>query len=412
MGKKTVETTASGLNQFIGKQGLAPLDTEEVTELGQYFPSSGGDSGFEPTEAQLEAMNSGITAAKVAAYDTLPDEDDVKDLISDHFVAGTNVTITDNVDGTQTISSTASGGTSDYSDLTNKPTINNVTLSGNKTTADLGISEVPTVTASDDRKFLKALYDSSDVNYEWADLNVMEVPNPTSGDNGKVLTATGLGTYAWATPSSTAPLTGSQIIPNNQGERIDHFYYGTPVNVGLVDDFALYTETNQVQTSGWRLATAIGSNHKLYFKFKPYSESWGSWIALDIDALSNYSAAPTAYTTPTLGTHVTDVSGGYVVSNNICTINICFKMSSHTAGEVVFSGLPVPALKPGSSDNVISTVLTLGSLSNSSSGKSAIHVYLTQGGSIVLSDEAWTNLGGSSKLISGSYLVDPSWSPT
>ena len=32
------------------------------------------------------------------------------------------------------------GGTSDYSDLTNKPTINNVTLSGNKTTSELLIS--------------------------------------------------------------------------------------------------------------------------------------------------------------------------------------------------------------------------------------------------------------------------------
>lgn len=70
MGKKTVETTASGLNQFIGKQGLAPLDTEEVTELGQYFPSSGGGSGFEPTEAQLEAMNSGITSEDVTQITT------------------------------------------------------------------------------------------------------------------------------------------------------------------------------------------------------------------------------------------------------------------------------------------------------------------------------------------------------
>ena len=31
------------------------------------------------------------------------------------------------------------GGTSDYADLTNKPSINNVTLNGNKTTSDLGL---------------------------------------------------------------------------------------------------------------------------------------------------------------------------------------------------------------------------------------------------------------------------------
>ena len=39
-----------------------------------------------------------------------------------------------------TISASGSGGTSDYTDLTNKPSINGVTLSGNKTTSDLGIN--------------------------------------------------------------------------------------------------------------------------------------------------------------------------------------------------------------------------------------------------------------------------------
>lgn len=391
MGRKTVETTASGLNQFIGKQGLSPLDTEEVTELGQYFPSSGGDSGFEPTEAQLEAMNSGITAAKVAAYDTLPDEDDVKDLISDHFVAGTNVTITDNVDGTQTISSTASGGTSDYSDLTNKPSINNVTLSGNKTTADLGISEVPAITPSDDGKFLKALYDSSDVNYEWGELpGVKEVPNVTGNDNGKVLTAGGIGTYAWAELPSVDEV--PDITSADGGKFLRANYY----NATGTSDYSwatLPTEIPQVtSTDNGKVLTAT------------YSGDTGTyaWEA------PSTPTPPTAYTAPTAGTHVTTVSGGYVVSNNICTINICFTMSSHSAGEVVFSDLPVPALKPGSTDTSISTVFTLGSLSNSSTGKTGIHVYLTQGGSIVLSDEAWSNLGASSKLISGSYLVDTS----
>ena len=37
------------------------------------------------------------------------------------------------------------GGTTDYNDLNNKPSINNVTLSGNKTSADLGILESPDV---------------------------------------------------------------------------------------------------------------------------------------------------------------------------------------------------------------------------------------------------------------------------
>ena len=53
--------------------------------------------------------------------------------------AGTNISI-DQEGSTLTISSTGgSGGTSDYSDLTNKPQINSVTLSGNKSLTDLGI---------------------------------------------------------------------------------------------------------------------------------------------------------------------------------------------------------------------------------------------------------------------------------
>lgn len=41
-----------------------------------------------------------------------------------------------------------SGGTSDYEALENKPSINNVTLIGNKTAAELGIDGKPTYDAS------------------------------------------------------------------------------------------------------------------------------------------------------------------------------------------------------------------------------------------------------------------------
>lgn len=42
-----------------------------------------------------------------------------------------------------------SGGTSDYNNLNNKPSINGVTLSGNKTTSDLGIDLTNYVTNTD-----------------------------------------------------------------------------------------------------------------------------------------------------------------------------------------------------------------------------------------------------------------------
>lgn len=54
--------------------------------------------------------------------------------------AGDNITLNQQ-ESTLTISATGggSGGTSNYADLSNKPKINNVELSGNKTTSDLGI---------------------------------------------------------------------------------------------------------------------------------------------------------------------------------------------------------------------------------------------------------------------------------
>lgn len=60
-----------------------------------------------------------------------------------------------------------SGGTSDYSQLSNKPSINNVTLSGNKTTSDLGIAEVPSIGSSDDGKVLTASYVGGTTSYSW-----------------------------------------------------------------------------------------------------------------------------------------------------------------------------------------------------------------------------------------------------
>ena len=65
-----------------------------------------------------------------------------------NIVAGENITISQQ-DSTLTISSEGGSGTIDYTDLENKPSINNVTLTGNKTTSDLGIV-IPDVTGLGD----------------------------------------------------------------------------------------------------------------------------------------------------------------------------------------------------------------------------------------------------------------------
>lgn len=85
-----------------------------------------------------------------------------------------------------------SGGTSDYNDLTNKPSINSITLSGNKTGSDLG------------------LVDEEDL--EELDINNI-VPNQT-GNSGKFLTTNG-STVAWATVQGG----GGDSLPDQTGQE-------------------------------------------------------------------------------------------------------------------------------------------------------------------------------------------------
>lgn len=62
--------------------------------------------------------------------------------LANYLVAGTNINLSTGGDGKVTINSTGgggTGGTTDYTQLSNKPQINNVELSGNKTLDDLGI---------------------------------------------------------------------------------------------------------------------------------------------------------------------------------------------------------------------------------------------------------------------------------
>lgn len=409
MSKKTVETTASGLAQFTGMRNLSPLDTEEVTELGQYFnkSSGGGGEGFEPTEAQLEAMNSGITAEKVATYDTLPDEDDVKDLISDHFVAGTNVTITDNADGTQTISSSGGGGgfTPDTDQL----------AAMNSGITSYWVSE------------FRKVYEQCNPTHVYQNL-----ANDSGGRTGYVYEATG--NYVNIPGLSTQAVL-QRIYTNNNyveyawdvhGNHAIRYSSGTVYNPTWSDWLVLpaselppYTTTladlGKVLTIDPSTASGLGWE-KVLPTYTPSDQGKVLTVTLDQTSAPIISwetvpvpTPPTAYTAPTAGTGVTDVSGGYVVSNNICTINIMFDSDyAASAGTVLFSGLPVPALKPGSSDVTISTVLTLGSISNSITGKAGAHVYLTQGGNIIKSDESWGSLGGYRRIITGSYLIDTS----
>ena len=72
------------------------------------------------------------------------------------------------------------GGTTDYNDLTNKPSINSVTLSGNKTTADLNIS----YNDLDDKPVIPAAQVNSDWNAESGVAEILNKPTiPTELDD-------------------------------------------------------------------------------------------------------------------------------------------------------------------------------------------------------------------------------------
>lgn len=86
------------------------------------------------------------------------------------------------VEGMINLSGGGGGGTSDYEDLENKPSINNVTLSGNKTTSDLNLSY---------NDLLNKPY-------------INNMPSSTGADIGDVLTHTSDGDE-WAAPEKELP---------------------------------------------------------------------------------------------------------------------------------------------------------------------------------------------------------------
>lgn len=84
-----------------------------------------------------------LTASDVGALaDNTPIPNDLSDLsdVDTSGVTDGQILKYNSTSGKFLPSNESGGGTTDYTDLTNKPSVNGVTLSGNKTSADLGIS--------------------------------------------------------------------------------------------------------------------------------------------------------------------------------------------------------------------------------------------------------------------------------
>ena len=116
--------------------GRAPIATDDLGYIGtgknvdQVYTG-----GFTPTAQQLEAMNSGINTVKVQKLDSLAT---IKSI-------GTGLSLNST---TGQLTATGTGGTTDYTDLENKPTINNVTVTGDLSLSDLGIN-IPAASDTD-----------------------------------------------------------------------------------------------------------------------------------------------------------------------------------------------------------------------------------------------------------------------
>ena len=86
------------------------------------------------------------TVATTGSYNDLTDKPEAYSLpkASTTILGGVKVdgtTITSNAEGVITAIGGGTGGTTDYTALTNKPQINSIELSGNKTLGELGIQE-------------------------------------------------------------------------------------------------------------------------------------------------------------------------------------------------------------------------------------------------------------------------------
>lgn len=142
----TLESWVTNIN------GAVQMNTNDITNLTSDVDTLEGTvTGHTTSIGELETEVSGLnTTVSSQGNDITTAKADITQLKADmtskleasNIIAGENVSVS--VDGNNvTISSTGgggTGGTTDYTQLTNKPQINSVELAGNKTSADLGLA--------------------------------------------------------------------------------------------------------------------------------------------------------------------------------------------------------------------------------------------------------------------------------
>ena len=155
----------------VGAAAESHTHTEsDITDLGSYVPTTRTVNG-KALSSDITLSNTDVGAAASSHTHTESQITDLGDYISDPSTKSEGQVLTYNGSAWVAADGGGGGGTSDYTELSNKPSINSTTLSGDKTSSDLGLAAAShTHTESD-------ITDLGDY-----------IPLPSSPSNGDVLT--------------------------------------------------------------------------------------------------------------------------------------------------------------------------------------------------------------------------------
>jgi hypothetical protein len=207
---------------YVDNSGGGTVTAKDVTVDGSDFAQN---PEWSEALAQSENVQEALTYLSLIAYDTTDQVIALEGSKQDGLISGSNIkTINGNsILGSGNLVIGGGGGTSDYSNLTNKPKINSVELSGNKSLSDLGITlgslgGVPTTRTVNS----KAL--SSDITLTASDVGALpdttSIPSKTSdltNDSGFV---TGSGSQS-ANYTSVFTIGNMTVITGNAIVNVD-----------------------------------------------------------------------------------------------------------------------------------------------------------------------------------------------
>ena len=266
-------------------------------------------------------------------------------------VDGSSITISDGV-----ISASVSGGTMDYSALSNKPKINNIELSGNKTLADLGIqaagnylTSVPSEYVTETELNSKNYLTDSDLTSYALKSEIPTVPNNITTQGNSFNSANQL-----------VKLDASGKLPAIDGSQLTNISSGSSVASTL---------PSTITHSNGQFTVELGKN----YTGKVDSTS----ITVVIDEPDDYSSISYPYTT---------FIQLYV---SVANAEITFETSSGTTISRYFNNTAPDVSKLGSYDIVIEQYGTDTSLAAYRTSVGAVYT-----GGAPISNDGWGGGGG------------------